>query len=292
MLVGYVTIDNSIEKFLQHHTQSRTLLHAQLHEITTINGKIFDAEDGLGVELLVHELFRLGKRHAHGVVRWLLVSEANLVATAYGEELLRMPFSVSHEKATHSPLGIGYVKHVMGDKMRNGLALSTRELEALAYLASYGLAFLIVSQGPATALLVNNQAMGFADVVEQQGKTHGRVHVGWCGLEGMERMFPHIVDVEGIVLVKFVFNGELGNDGEDDIVILAQHGHGMWPAKQARKLDPDTFDGNIVEQIPQLMHRIRGLGLDGKPELCGKAQAAHDAQGVLGEALAWIADGT
>ena len=220
------------------------------------------------------------------------MSEANLVATAYGEELLRVPFSVSHEKATHGPLGIGYVKHVMGDEMRNGLALSARELETLAHLASYGLAFLIVSQGPATALLVNDQAMGLADIMEQQGKTHGRVHVRRCGLEGMERMFPHIVDVEGVVLVEFVLDGEFGNDDEDDIVILAQHGHGIWPAEQARELDPDALDGDIVKQTPQLVHRIRSFGLDGKSELCGKAQATHDAQGVFGEALARITDGT
>ena len=40
------------------------------------------------------------------------------------------------------------------------------------------------------------------------------------------------------------------------------------------------------------MHRIRSFGLDGKSELCGKAQATHDAQGVFGEALARITDGT
>lgn len=68
---------------------------------------------------------------------------------------------------------------------------------------------------------------------------------------------------------------------EDDIVILAQHGHGIWPAEQARELDPDALDGDVVKQTPQLVHRIRGLGLDGKSELCGKAQATHDAQGRL-----------
>lgn len=292
MLVGYIALDNYFEQRIENAPDFGTLRNAYIDEVATINGKIFDAEDGLGVELLVHELFRLGKRHAHGVVGWLLVSEANLVAMAYGEELLRVPFSVSHEKATHGPLGIGYVKHVMGDEMRNGLALSARELETLAHLASYGLAFLIVSQGPATAFLVNDQAMGLADIVEQQGKTHGRVHVRRCGLEGMERMFPRIVDVEGVVLVEFVLDGEFGNDDEDDIVILAQHGHGIWPAEQARELDPDALDGDVVKQTPQLVHRIRGLGLDGKSELCGKAQATHDAQGVFGEALARITDGT
>lgn len=91
MLVGYIALDNYFEQRIENAPDFGTLRNAYIDEVATINGKIFDAEDGLGVELLVHELFRLGKRHAHGVVGWLLVSEANLVAMAYGEELLRVP---------------------------------------------------------------------------------------------------------------------------------------------------------------------------------------------------------
>ena len=61
--------------------------------------------------------------------------------------------------------------------------------------------------------------------------------------------FTHLStgDLLRAVLVEFVLDGEFGNDDEDDIVILAQHGHGIWPAEQARELDPDALDGDIVE---------------------------------------------
>ena len=107
----------------------------------------------------------------------------------------------------------------------------------------------------------------------------------------MQGMFPYVIAMEGVALVKFELGLELGDDGENHVVVGAQDVDGIGSFEQPAKLDPDALDGDTVKQAPQFVHRIRGLGLDDKPEPCGKAQATHDAQSVLGEAFARIADG-
>lgn len=197
MLVGYVTIDNGIEKFLQHHAQSRALLHAQRHEIATINGKVLDAEDRLGIELLVHELLRFGKCNAHGTFNHLATSDTTLIATSDGEELLGMLRAMLHEETPHSTFGIGDMEHVMGDEMRHGLALRTGELEASADFVGNRLANLGMTVHVSDTLLIKGQAMGLAHIMQKNGEPHDRIHVGWRCLQRVQTMLPHVIAMEG-----------------------------------------------------------------------------------------------
>ena len=105
-------------------------------------------------------------------------------------------------------------------KMDHRVALGAREFELLAHFFGYGLAHLLVPVCMAAPLLVKGQAMGLANIVQQQRKANRGIHVIWGSSKRVQGMLPHVVSVKAIMLVKLEFGlkptlerGVFGGDG-------------------------------------------------------------------------------
>ena len=159
MLVGYVAIDHLIQKRLQHMTDDRPGLHTKRDQIRTGNREVLHTEDGLGVELLVHEFLCLGKRDAHGAFHHLPSSDATLVAATDGEEVLGTIRAVLEQEATHGLRSIGNRKHVMAHQLRDRLAFGTGQLQAATDFRGDGLAHFLMPVSMALALFVDGEAV-------------------------------------------------------------------------------------------------------------------------------------
>ena len=140
-------------------------------------------------------------------------------------------------------------------------------------------ALLPVAIEVAHALLIQGEAGGLAQVVEQGGPAQHRRGRG--GIHRRQGVVPHISVVPGIALVKAEGGHQLGQDLGGHRGIRLQHPAGRRAAQQPGQLLPHPLTGDAVQQGTAAQQRRPGVLLHTKIQHGGKAHTPQHPQAVL-----------
>ena len=140
-----------------------------------------------------------------------------------------------------------------------------------------------------SGLRVIPERLRLAAVVKEHRKPEDAL--GRDGVHGVRRVAPH---VPAVVLraarIKAPHRRKLRKDHKKHLREGEQHLPRAARAEDAFELRENTLGGNIAQQLPVFPQRRGGFLLDGQTEPRREAQRAQNAQRVLPEALAGVAD--
>ena len=126
---------------------------------------------------------------------------------------------------------------------------------------------------------VHGKADGLPHVVKQHGPAQHRLRRN--GRHGAGGVFPHVVEVVAVLLVKSHAGQQLRQEYAQHIGVRQQHRQHMRAAQQPIHLRQQPLGGDIPQQRGAAMQRGGGARLHGEAQHRGEPQRPHDAQGVL-----------
>ena len=136
--------------------------------------------------------------------------------------------------------------------------------------------------GMADARGVQGKCFGFSRVMEQQRPAQGFFRRR--GVQGMQRMLPHVVVVIGRMLLKTVHRPGFRQNRVQHIGVLAQDLRGGPPAQQLAQLHADALRRHMAQGRVQGMDGDGRFAVNPKAVGCREPQSPQDAQSVLPKA--------
>ena len=128
-----------------------------------------------------------------------------------------------------------------------------------------GFACLTVSvEAEMASILFELRAFRLGDVMDESRKAEQRL-VRRDGINYVEAVLPHIVDVPKRFLVKSDGRGQFRNDLCDDGLILPQDACRILSREDTEQLVADAFIGDVVEKPAEREHRVFRLRFDDEP---------------------------
>ena len=147
----------------------------------------------------------------------------------------------------------------------------------------------MAGEAAVSGLRVISESLRLAAVVKERREPEDAL--GRDRVHGMRRVVPYVpAMVLRTARIKPPHRRKLRQEHEEHLRKGEQHLPRAARAEDTLELRENAFRGDVRQKLPVFAQRRGGLLLDGQAEPCRKAQRAQNAQRILPEALARVAD--